>query len=414
MRKNSFPKATEQTQSITQLSLSEIARLGAQRMIQAALEAEVQVFIEEINRATHHCAQPPLVVRNGYQKARVVTIGEGQIQVKVPRTRARATSVDNFSSSILPKYMRRSPKIDEAIPLLYLKGISTNNMFSALEKLLGEEVSGLSPTNVSRMKNIWKSEYEEWKNRDLSNTRYCYLWVDGIYTNVRFSDNRLCNLVVIGATEDGQKELVAVESGYRESKESWSSLLRDLRARGMSAPVLAIGDGALVFWAAVSEIFPQTKWQRCWVHKTVNVLDKLPKSLRSKAHGMLKEIYMSESKDDAEIAFEKFISRFQDKYNKAVECLVKDKEPLLAFYEYPSKHWKHIRTTNPIESTFATVRLRSKSTRGHGTEETTFMMIFKLIQMASKRWQKMWGYNLIPLVLNGVKFVDGIEYKKAA
>ncbi|NJO03946.1 MAG: IS256 family transposase [Bacteroidia bacterium] len=383
-------------------------------MLKVALQAEITSFMDQVNCACITADGSPQIVRNGYNKERTITIGEGQINVKVPRTRVRNKGIENYSSSILPKYMRRNPKIDEAIPILYLKGISTNNMFSALEKLLGDTVSGLSATNVSRMKSYWKHEFDDWKNRDLSNRRYCYVWVDGIYTNVRFSDNRLCTLVVIGATEDGHKELIAVESGYRESEESWKTLLRDLRDRGMQSPALAIGDGALGFWAAVQKIFPETECQRCWVHKTVNVLDKLPKSLRSKAHKMLKEIYMSECRDDAEMAFNRFLERFKDKYPKASQCLEKDKEHLLTFYNYPAKHWKHIRTTNPIESTFATVRLRSVSTRGHGTEETTFMMIFKLIQMASKRWQKMWGYNLIPLVLNGAKFVDGELLEKAA
>ncbi|MBD3345435.1 MAG: IS256 family transposase [Chitinivibrionales bacterium] len=412
MKENTF--TASQSKEFSTMSLSDIARIGAEQMLKVALQAEIKSYMDQVNCTCISVDGSPQIVRNGYNKERTITIGDGQIKVKVPRTRVRNKGIENYSSSILPKYMRRNPKIDEAIPILYLKGISTNNMFSALEKLLGDSVSGLSATNVSRMKSHWKHEFDEWKNRDLSNTRYCYVWVDGIYTNVRFSDNRLCTLVVIGATEEGHKELIAVESGYRESEESWKTLLRDLRDRGMQSPALAIGDGALGFWAAVQKIFPETECQRCWVHKTVNILDKLPKSLRSKAHKMLKEIYMSECREDAEMAFNRFLDRFKDKYPKASQCLEKDKGHLLTFYSYPAKHWKHIRTTNPIESTFATVRLRSVSTRGHGTEETTFMMIFKLIQMASKRWQRMWGYNLIPLVLNGAKFVDGELLEKAA
>lgn len=412
MRENTFNNSF--TPDLAKLSLNEIVRAGTEQMLKIALQAEVQAFIENINTSHLSPDGTPLIVRNGFQRERSVTIGEGQINVRVPRTRTRQKCIENYTSNILPKYMRRSPKIDEAIPILYLKGISTNNMFSALENLLGENASGLSATNVTRLKAHWKQEFEQWKKRSISDARYCYIWVDGIYTSVRFSGNRLCTLVVIGATEEGHKELIAVESGYRESTESWKTLLRDLRNRGMMPPALAIGDGALGFWAALADIYPETNTQRCWVHKTVNVLDKLPKSLRTKAHGMLKDIYMSECYDDAENAFERFVDRFKDKYSKAVECLEKDKDSLLTFYNYPAKHWKHIRTTNPIESTFATVRIRSKTTRGHGTEETTFMMIFKLVQMASKRWQRMWGYNLIPLVLNGVKFVDGIELKKAA
>jgi transposase-like protein len=413
MEENTFYRTAYKAEDVHTMSLSEIARVGIQHMLKIAMEAEVKYYTDQFKQMLTPDGKP-VIVRNGYNPPRNVTVGESCVTVNVPRTRTRKKDVENFSSAILPKYMRRSPKIDEAIPVLYLRGISTNNMFSALEKLLGDTVSGLSATNVSRMKAVWKHEYDDWKKRDLSHTRYCYLWVDGIYTNVRFSDNRLCNLVVIGATEDGRKELVAVESGYRESKESWATLLRDLKSRGMQAASLAIGDGALGFWAAVRDIFPQTRCQRCWVHKTVNVLDKLPKTLRSKAHTMLKEIYLSETREDAGKAFNLFIDRFADKYHKATECLEKDKEQLLEFYNYPAKHWKHIRTTNPIESTFSTVRLRSKSTRGHGTEETTFMMIFKLIQMASQRWQRIWGYNLIPLVLSGVQFVNGEKLEKAA
>lgn len=395
------------------LSLNEIALTGAQEMLRLALEAEVKAHLEEWSHLKTEKAKPG-IVRNGYNPSRYITIGEGQVSVDVPRTRKRINEGANFNSAIIPKYMRRSLKIDETIPLLYLKGISTGNMYSALEKLLGDKVSGLSASNVTRLKRFWKEEYEDWKKRDLSDKEYCYLWVDGIHTNVRFSDNRLCLLVVIGATRDGCKELVAVESGYRESKESWLSLLRVLKRRGMKEPRLAIGDGALGFWAAIKDVYPETDCQRCWVHKTRNILDKMPKSVQSRAKEMIKDIYMAETKESANEAFNDFIDTFGDKYYKAVECLKKDREHLLTFYNYPAKHWKHIRTTNPIESTFSTVRLRTKSTRGHGTEETTFMMVYKLLEQASKRWQKMWGYNLIPLVLKGVKFVDGKELKKAA
>lgn len=411
-------KNSKSTLSVTalkekELSLDEIALVGAQEMIKIALEAELNAHFAGLSHIKTEAGRPALV-RNGYNPARDITIGQGQISVEVPRTRKRTESVENYSSAIVPKYMRRSLKIDEAIPLLYLKGISTGNMYCALEKLLGDKVSGLSASNVTRLKKCWKEEYDLWRKRDLSDKKYCYLWVDGVHTNVRFSDNRLCNLVVIGATEDGDKELVSVESGYRESKESWLTLLRKLRNRGMSSPKLAIGDGALGFWQAVKEIFPETKHQRCWVHKIKNVLDKMPKSVQAEAKDMLNEIQMAATRKDAEKAFDEFIEVFGDKYYKAAECLKKDRKELLAFYDYPAKHWKHIRTTNPIESTFATVRLRTKSTRGHGTEETTFMMIYKLLEQASKRWQKMWGYKLIPLVLNDVKFFDGEEMKKAA
>lgn len=392
-------------QPLESLSIDEIARIGAQQMIKQALVAEFQAYLEQHKDTL--IEGKPAVVKNGYHKERNITVGSGQVAVKVPRSRTRKEDIDEFSSAIVPKYIRRSLKIEEAIPLLYLRGISTNNMYPALEKLLGADVSGLSASNVSKLKNCWKGEYNKWKSRSLADTKYCYLWVDGIHTSVRFSDDRLCILVVIGAREDGVKELVAVNSGYRESTESWSELLRDLKNRGMSAPNLAIGDGALGFWAALRNVFPASKEQRCWVHKSKNVLDKLPKSLQDKARTRINEIYMSDKKETAEKAFNSFVKMYEDKYPKAVECLEKDKDQLLSFYDFPARHWKHIRTTNPIESTFSTVRLRTKSTRGMGSTETTFMMIFKLLEMATERWQKMWGYKWIPLVIEGKKFKDG-------
>lgn len=408
MKENTF----FDSQEIHSLSLDEIARVGAQEMLRAALSAEVDVFLSSMaekrlpdGRAT--------IVRNGYHNSRQVTVGSGSVEVSVPRTRSRDSSVDNFVSGILPPYMRRSPKIDEAIPLLYLRGLSTGDMYPALEKLLGSYVSGLSSANVSRLKSAWQQEYERWQKRDLSSTQYCYIWVDGIHFNLRFGDNRLCILVVIGATESGQKELVAVASGYRESTESWKYVLRNLKQRGLQSPRLAIGDGALGFWAAVKDVYPQCEPQRCWVHKTANVLDKLPKQIQSRARGMIHEIYEAEKREDAEKAFDTFIETFGVKYEKATQCLEKDREALLTFYAFPAHHWKHIRSTNVIESTFATVRLRTDKTRGQGTETTTHMMVFKLLEQASKRWLKLNGSNLIPFVLSGEIFVDGIM-KKAA
>jgi transposase-like protein len=412
-KKNSKMDTVKHDVDASPLSLDEIACLGAQQIIRMAVEAELNMYLEQFQHMKDAQGRPA-VVRNGYNKARDITIGSGQITVRVPRTRTRTDDVPNYASNLVPKYMRRSPTVDELIPLLYLKGISTGNMYSALKQLLGDQVSGLSASTVSRLKNNWTHEYENWRQRDLSTTRYCYLWADGVYTNVRFSDNRLCLLVVVGATEDGEKELVAVESGYRESKESWATVFRDLVKRGMQGPNLVIGDGALGLWKAIQQIYPDADWQRCWVHKTRNVLDKMPKAIHPRAKRMLKEIYMAETKDQAEVAFANFIDTFGAKYYKATECLEKDRKYLLTFYNYPAKHWRHIRTTNPIESTFATVRLRTKATRGQGTEETTFMMVFKLLEHASQRWQKMCGYKLIPKVLNNVEFVDGEELNKAA
>jgi transposase-like protein len=309
--------------------------------------------------------------------------------------------------------MRRSPKIDEVVPILYLRGLSTGDIYPALERLLGDKVSGLSAANVSRLKSGWRREYEEWQKRDLSEKRYCYLWVDGIHFNLRFSDSRICVLVAIGATENGKKELLSVGSGYRESKESWHYVLSDLKKRGMQSPKLAIGDGALGFWAALPDVYPECRSQRCWVHKTANILDKMPKQVQGRAKSLLHEIYLGDTRKSAEKAFDVFINTFKSKYPKAAECLDKDREDLLTFYDFPAYHWKHIRSTNTIESPFATVRLRTDRTRGHGTETTTHLMVFKLLEQASKRWQRLAGSNLIPLVLEGRIFENG-ELKKAA
>lgn len=409
MKENTF----FDTQKLDVLSLDEIARQGAQTMLRMALSAEIDAYISSVEGTVLPDGRPA-IVRNGTHRPRFVSVGCGQIEAVVPRTRDRRTgSNDNFVSSIIPPYMRRSPKIDEVIPLLYLRGLSTGDIYPALSELLGSTVSGLSAANVSRLKSSWEKEYTLWQKRSLKDKKYCYIWADGIHFNVRFGDNRLCVLVIIGATEKGKKELIAVESGYRESKESWLYLLNNLKARGLTGPVLGIGDGALGFWAALAEAYPDCKWQRCWVHKTANVLDKLPKQLQGKAKGMLHDIYLSESRKSADKAFDIFIRTFEGKYPKATECLEKDREHLLAFYNFPSHHWKHIRSTNTIESPFATVRLRTNKTRGQGTEKTTHMMIFKLLEQASLRWHKLAGSNIIPMVLAGAIFEDG-ELKKAA
>lgn len=388
--------------------LDMVVRAKVHGLIKTVLEEEVAEFIQRhkgkiLDNGKH------AIVRNGYHKEREITCCSGKVSVKVPRTRDRSGEGETFSSILIPRYMRRSLKIDEAIPVLYLHGISTRDMLPALEKLFGEGIKGFSPGTITRLKKVWQDEYTEWKRRDLSESRYCYIWIDGIYVNVRFSTERLCLLVAIGAREDGKKELIAVESGYRESTESWSMMLRDLKARGMRPPSLFIGDGNLGIWKAIRNVYPQSNGQRCWVHKISNVLDKLPKSVQGKAKGMLHEIYNAPDKDTANKAFDRFIEVFEDKYSKATDCLEKDREHLLQFYSYPARHWKHIRTTNPIESTFSTVRLRTKKTRGQGTEATTLLMVYKLIEKASKRWQKINAVSLIPKVIKGVIFVDGRE-----
>jgi len=399
--------------NLSMLSLDEVARIGAQEMLRVALESEISLYLEQMSE--HRLPDgKAAIVRNGYHRSRQVTVGSGTIKATVPRTRNRSSSEETFMSSIVPKYMRRSLKIDEAIPLLYLKGISTGNMEEALTPLLGEQVSGLSASVVSRLKANWSDEYVAWMSRDLSQKKYCYLYADGIHTAVRFEDKKSCLLVIIGVTEHGRKELVAVSSGGRESEATWEEVLRDLQGRGMVGASLAIGDGALGFWNAMRIVYPETEHQRCWVHKKRNILKRLPDSLLDEGNRMIDNIFNAESKQVAEEACDAFKRRFEATQYRAVECLFKDKDVLLQFYSYPREHWKHIRSTNPIESTFATVRLRTNSTRGMGTAETTFMMVFKLLDSAQKRWQRVFGYALIPFVLEGRVFKDGLEVKEAA
>jgi transposase-like protein len=409
MKENTFSAS----QMPCELSIDEIARLGAQKMISIMLESEIESFVER-HRHIVLADGRSAVVRNGYNKERPFTVSAGTVSLKVPRSRDRSGSGITFSSAIVPKYMRRSLALEEAIPLLHLLGVSTNDMLEGIEALLGTAVKGLSATNITRMKSIWKKEYDSWKTRELSDKEYCYVWADGIHFNTRFEDNRLCTLVLVGALPNGHKELIAVESGYRESAESWSYLLRDLRDRGMKPAKLCIGDGAMGLWKALKNVYPDTKWQRCWVHKTANILDKMPKGVQGKAKSMIHQIYRAENKKEALKAYDKFISFYSSKYPKATKCLEKDKDCLLTFYEFPADHWQHIRSTNVIESTFATVRNRTDRTRGHGTIETTLMMVYKLLDRASKRWRRLRGYNLLSKVINGTQFVDGIEFKKAA
>lgn len=338
MKKNTF----FETQKLEVLSLDEIARQGAEEMLRMALSAEIEAYISSMAEVVLSDGRPA-IVRNGNHRPRSITVGSGQIEAVVPRTRdRRIEEKENFVSSIIPPYMRRSPKIDEVVPLLYLRGLSTGDIFPALSELLGSAVSGLSAANVSRLKSNWEHEYVQWQKRSLKDKKYCYIWADGIHFNVRFGDNGLCVLVVIGATPKGKKELIVVASGYRESKESWHYVLSDLKERGLSSPVLGIGDGALGFWGALAEVYPECKWQRCWVHKTANVLDKMPKQLQGKAKSMLHDIYLSENRKSADKAFDLFIRTFKGKYPKATECLEKDREHLLTFYNFPSHHWKHI------------------------------------------------------------------------
>jgi putative transposase len=389
--------------------LEDIIREGARKVLQAAIENEVAAYLDLFKEVKDGKGRR-MVVGHGSLPERSILTGIGPLIIKQPRVRDKREG-EHFTSAILPRYMRRVPSLDNLIPTLYLKGISTGDFTEALSAILGENAKGLSATTVVRLKRQWEQEYRGWTKRDLSGKRYAYFWADGIHFNVRLEDTenkRQCFLVVIGALEDGTKELVAVLDGYRESKLSWMELLTNLKERGLTeGPRLAIGDGALGFWAAIREVYPSTQEQRCWVHKTANILDNMPKSVRPKAKERIHDIYLAPTREQAFVAYNSFLSLYEKKFPKACECLAKDKETLFAFYDFPAEHWVHIRTTNPIESTFATVRLRTEKTKGCGTRLTTLTMVFKLTHETQKTWKKIKGYRLIPKVLQGTTFVNG-------
>jgi len=397
--------------------ITDILRQGARRLLSAALEAEIQSFLQQYIEITDDNGSQR-VVRNGYLPEREIQTGIGQVAVRAPRIRDRQPDSPKgrirFNSAILPPYLRRTKSIETLLPWLYLKGVSTGDFAEALTALLGKDAPGLSATTIGRLKSIWQEEYKQWQQRDLSNKRYVYLWADGIYCNVRM-DDRQCLLVIIGATEDGRKELVALEGGIRESEQSWLEVLVELKRRGLqTSPELAVGDGALGFWKAISKAYDTTRWQRCWVHKTANILNKLPKSLQAKAKDRLHQIWMADDKAEAEQNFDAFIQTYEAKYPKAVECLIKDRAALLTFYDFPAEHWRHIRTTNPIESTFATVRLRTAKVRSCFSSLTVLTMAFQLCRSAQKRWIKLHHPERLAEVIRGVKFVDGIIEKRIA
>jgi putative transposase len=396
--------------------LTEVLRDGAKRLLAEAIQAEVADWIEShshIKDLTGHRQ----VVRNGYLPERTIQTGLGDILIQQPRVHDRRCASERikFTSSILPPYLKRTKSLDELLPWLYLKGVSTSDFSEALAALLGADAPGLSATTVTRLKAAWELEYDAWSKRSLKGKHYVYIWADGVHFNIRLEQDRQCILVLMGATEDGKKELIAIADGYRESEQSWKELLLGVKARGLEvAPSLAVGDGALGFWKAIRQIWPTTQEQRCWVHKTANVLDKLPKGMQSKAKAALHEIYEAETKADAEKAFDLFAKTHEAKYPKAVECLVKDRGSLLTFYDFPAEHWRHIRTTNPIESTFATVRLRTVKTKGSGSRTACLTMVFKLMESASKNWRLLNGSSHLKAVISGTKFVDGIEVNDAA
>ena len=393
-------------------SLTEILRSGARALLTQAVEAEVGDFLHRHADLKTEAGRRRLV-RHGHLPEREIMTGIGPVAVRQPRLRDRAVSAGErirFNPAILPPYARRTKSLEVLIPILYLKGISTGDFEEVLAALVGKNAPGLSASTIARLKEGWTAEHERWQKRDLSMKRYVYLWVDGIHLQARLEDQAQCILVIIGATPEGKKELVGFTDGMRESASSWRDLLLDLKRRGLAAvPELAVADGALGFWKALGEVWPTTREQRCWVHKTANVLNKLPKSLHSKAKRALQDIWMAETKKDAVTAFNAFAASYGPKYDKAVDCLTKDRDTLLAFYDFPAEHWKHLRTTNPIESTFATVRHRTIRSKGCLSNKTALAMVFKLVEGAQKSWRRLDGPNQLPKVLGGIKFTDGIE-----
>jgi transposase-like protein len=399
--------------------LTELLRQGARKLLMQALETEIESFVKQHEQIQDEEGRRH-IVRSGYGPERKVQTGIGEIEVRVPKATDRrkdAPSKVRFTSSILPPYLRRTKSIEELLPWLYLKGISTGDFSEALAALLGKNAPGLSASTIGRLKDVWSDELKQWQQRSLKGKEYVYFWVDGVHFGARMEDASQCMLVIIGATKHGTKELVAVVDGYRESEQSWLEVLNDLKRRGLSAaPKLAVGDGALGFWSALPKVFGETRRQRCWMHKSGNVLDKLPKHVQARAKDNLHQIWMAETKVEAEKAFDHFIESYEAKYPKATECLAKDRDVLLTFYDFPAEHWIHLRTTNPVESMFATVRLRTNKTRGMLTRDTMLTMVFKLSLSAQQRWRRLNKPERLGDLIEGIRFVDGIkqETKEAA
>ena len=392
--------------------LTEILRAGARRLIAQAVEAEFETFLGS-NADLVLADGRQRVVRHGHDPVRAIQMGIGSVDVEKPKARDRGAAADDrirFTSTILPKWARRTKSLDALLPVLYLRGVSAGDFQEALAALLGKDAPNLSPAVIARLKSEWEDEYRRWQDRDLSARRYVYVWADGVYLQARMEPQAECMLVLIGATPEGVKELIGFQTGMRESAQSWRELLVDLKARGLSiAPELAIGDGALGFWKALDEALPTTRHQRCWLHKTTNVLNKFPKSLQPNAHKDLREIWLAPDRASAEGAMTTFAEKYAPKYDKAVDCLIKDRETLLTFFDFPADHWDHLRTTNPIESVFATVRHRTVRMKGALSQDTARLMVFKLVMAASKTWRRLQGQNQLPKVVKGAKFRDGIE-----
>lgn len=395
-------------------ALDRLAREGARRMLEQALEVEVEAYIDR-HREARDVDGRALVVRNGRAQARSVVVGAGVLDVRTPRVNDKRVALgerQKLTSEILPPYLRKSQSISELLPALYLRGLSTGDFRGALASLLGDGAPGFSPSVVTRLVSAWQSEYDAWKKRPLTDRDTVYIWADGVHFNVRLEDDRLAALVIIGARQDGTKEVIALEDGFRESTQSWAALLRDLKARGMRAPVVAVGDGALGFWAALRDVFPKTREQRCWVHKIANVLDKLPKSQQPKAKNSLHEMMNAATKAECERLMATFATDYEAKYPKAVKSLQTEVDKLTTYFDFPAEHWKHLRTTNPIESTFATVKLRQRVTKGAGSRKAGLAMAYRLLLLAEASWRRLNGHHLLPLVRAGVQFVDGVRIER--
>lgn len=388
--------------------LTELLRTGAVQLIQQAVEAELAGFMEQFSARFLEDGKAA-VVRNGYHPERDIQTGIGPVTVKIPKVRAKDGEPVTFRSALVPPYVRKTASLEAALPWLYLKGISTGEMSEALKVLVGSEAVGLSASTVARLKQTWAEDYKVWCDKRLDNDQWVYIWADGVYSGLRAEDAKLCALVIIGVNKRGEKRFLAIEDGVRESTQSWREVLLSLKARGMNAPKLGIGDGAMGFWAALEDVYPETRHQRCWMHKTGNVLNCMPKSIQPKVKSALHEIWQAETRADAYKAFDLFVQTYEAKYPKATLVLQKDREELLAFYDFPAQHWQSLRTTNPIESTFGTIRHRTKRSKGCLTRDGMLHMMFKLSECAEKTWRKQRGFNYLAKVITGVKFKDGIE-----
>lgn len=413
------PQAESQTVETIDDAIREIAREGARSLLQHALETEIANHLDQYAELLTE-DERKTVVWNGYAPERTIFTGIGPVAIQRPRVDEREAVKRNpeherFSSGVLPRFLRRTPTIEGVVATLYLKGISTNDFDAAIQAIYGDDAGSLSASTVSRLKDAWHEEYEQWRTTRLSSNQYAYIWADGVYFNARIEGDRSCLLVIVGAKFNGEKELLAMVTGYRESEDSWKELLLDLRERGMTIdPKLAIADGALGFWKALPQVFPTTKAQRCWVHKTANVLDKMPKRVQPRAKTLIHDIYMAETEENDNKAFDHFVKAYEDKFPKAVETLSKDRDQLMAFYQFPAAHWKHIRSTNVIESVFATVRLRTYKTKGMGTHRATLAMAFKLVQEAQKTWRRIAKWQQLELVQAGREFKDGVLVEDSA